>query len=47
MSINIDCGCDPDGSTSLQCNENDGTCSCKTNYVGTKCDTQVGARIAG
>ena len=32
-----DCKCNPDGSTTLECNEN-GDCDCKSGYAGQKCD---------
>ncbi|GFN92862.1 LOW QUALITY PROTEIN: laminin subunit gamma-1 [Plakobranchus ocellatus] len=32
-----ECGCDPQGSTSLQCNES-GQCPCKDSVTGLKCD---------
>ena len=37
LFLNLDCNCNTDGSTSLQCKD-DGTCDCKTNIDGQKCD---------
>ena len=34
--FDTDCGCDLNGSASLQC-QNDGTCSCKAGFSGPKC----------
>ena len=36
-SLTLDCNCNADGSTSLQCKE-DGTCDCKKYIEGEKCD---------
>ena len=36
-SINLDCNCNVDGSTSLQCKE-DGSCDCNKYIDGDKCD---------
>ena len=36
-SLIADCGCNMDGSLTLQCNEN-GKCECKANITGEKCD---------
>ena len=36
-SIVLDCGCDPDGSSSMQC-QPDGKCTCKEGFTGDKCD---------
>ena len=33
-----DCGCNSEGSTSLQCSST-GKCNCKSNIDGNKCDT--------
>ena len=33
----LECQCNPDGSTTLECNDN-GDCSCKDGYIGQKCD---------
>ena len=41
----VDCGCDLQGSTSFECDEN-GQCSCKTNLIeGAKCDKCLDAMI--
>ena len=36
-SINLDCNCNVDGSTSLQCKD-DGSCDCNKYIDGDKCD---------
>ena len=33
----LDCGCDPKGSVSENCDD-EGTCSCKKNVCGSKCN---------
>ena len=35
--IDLDCDCNADGSTSLQCKD-DGSCDCKNYITGQKCD---------
>lgn len=34
----IPCDCDPTGATSKMCNESGGTCNCKPNVIGRRCD---------
>lgn len=34
----LDCECDPTGSVSKLCNEYGGSCQCKSNVVGRRCD---------
>ena len=36
-SCQEDCQCNPDGSTTLDC-DNNGDCSCRVEYAGMKCD---------
>ena len=36
--LKTDCGCDPKGSSSMQCQDN-GKCSCKDRVEGDKCDS--------
>ena len=40
----LECQCNPDGSTTLECNDN-GDCSCKDEYVGQKCDGKIFLKI--
>lgn len=37
MKMFLDCGCDPKGSVSENCDD-EGTCSCKKNVCGSKCN---------
>ena len=37
LSFVSECGCNPDGSTSLQCDAN-GNCTCKDGFGGKQCD---------
>ena len=39
-----ECQCNPDGSTTLECNNN-GDCTCKDGYSGTKCDASSGTKV--
>ena len=41
------CNCDATGSSSLQCADSTGQCTCNAGYKGTKCDTACGCDTAG
>ena len=43
----IACSCDSIGSSSLQCVDSTGTCTCNAGYQGTKCDTACGCDTTG
>ena len=38
MYTYVDCGCDPTGSDSMQCQPNNGNCQCKEGFSGQKCN---------
>ena len=41
------CGCDATGSSSLQCADSTGQCTCNAGYKGTKCDATCGCDPTG
>ena len=41
------CGCDATGSSSLQCADSTGICTCKAGYKGNKCDATCGCDTTG
>ena len=41
------CGCDATGSSSLQCADTSGQCTCNAGYKGTKCDAACGCTSPG
>merc|ERR1739837_20073 len=41
------CGCDATGSSSLQCADTTGSCTCNGGYKDTKCDTACGCDTTG
>ena len=41
------CGCDSTGSSSQECADTTGTCTCNAGYKGTKCDTACGCDTTG
>ena len=43
--FDTDCKCNPDGSTTLQCDDK-GECTCKEGFTGSKCDECV-ANVLG
>ena len=47
MSLFSACGCHVTGSSSLQCADLTGQCSCNAGYKGTKCDTACGCDTTG
>ena len=40
-----ECNCDPDGSISLQC-DNNGDCTCKTYSIGSKCNASCNDKLS-
>ena len=43
----VACGCDATGSSSLQCADSTGLCTCNSGYKGTKCDAACGCDGTG
>ena len=47
IAIFLACGCDATGSSSLQCADTSGQCTCNAGYKGTKCDATCGCDTTG
>ena len=45
--FSLACGCDATGSSSLQCADSTGQCTCNAGYKGTKCDAACGCDTTG
>ena len=43
----VACGCDATGSSSQECADTTGLCTCNAGYKGTKCDTACGCDSTG